>query len=303
MNERIKGLKTAAPYLRIFKGKTFVIKLGGEVLKSPDVLHRFTDQVSLLHQLTINIVLVHGGGAQASEMAHRLHLPVQKIGGRRVTCAETLEVAKMVFNKLNTDILAALRRSFVPSVGLSGVDGGLIEAHRRPKMVINDPETGGERSVDFGHVGDIDAINPAVISHLLGGGYVPVVSALAGDDDGAVYNVNADTIAAKLAGAIKAEKLILLTNVAGVFSDPDDPTTLISHMDRELMEQMIEKGAEGGMKAKLEACREALAEGVPRTHIISGIKQDSLLAEIFTNEGSGTLIELTRPAWEQEVLG
>jgi acetylglutamate kinase len=292
MNGRISGLRTAVPYLRLYKGKTFVIKVGGEVLADEQALTNFADQISLLHQLSIEVVVVHGGGAQASELSKRLGLEVETVGGRRVTDAETLEVAKMVFNgKLNTDLLSALEGSHVPSVGLSGVDGGMIRAHRRPPVEVDDPETGSSRTLDFGFVGDIDEIDPSLIRHLLDGGYVPAVSALAGGDDGAVYNVNADTIAARLAIELDAIKLVLLTSVIGVLSNPDDHNSLISHMDRAELDRILDGAAVGGMKAKLEACREALAGGVPRTHIISGIKTDSLLTEIFTNEGSGTLIE------------
>jgi acetylglutamate kinase len=156
---------------------------------------------------------------------------------------------------------------------------------------VEDTESGDLRTLDFGYVGDIEQVDPDVIRHLLAGGYVPVVCALAGGDDGAVYNVNADTIAARLAVTLGAVKLILLTRVVGVLSDPDNHNSLISHMDRTRLEEMLQAGAVGGMKAKLEACREALDSGVPRTHIISGLKTDALLTEIFTNEGSGTLIE------------
>jgi acetylglutamate kinase len=292
MNGRIKGLRTAVPYLRLYKGTTFILKVGGEVIADEQALTNFADQVSLLHQLSIDVVVVHGGGPQASELSERLGLEVETVGGRRVTDADTLEVAKMVFNgKLNTDLLAALQRSHVPSVGLSGVDGGMIRALRRPPVDVDDPDTGDTRRLDFGYVGDIEAVDPTVIRHLLAGGYVPVVSALAGGDDGAVYNVNADTIAAQLAVTLTAIKLILLTTVVGVLENPGDHNSLISHMDRERLDELLAGAAVGGMKAKLEACRQALDGGVPRTHIISGLKTDTLLTEIFTNEGSGTLIE------------
>ncbi len=292
INGRIAGLRTAVPYLRMFKGTTFVIKLGGGVLADELALADFSDQVSLLHQLSIQVVVVHGGGRQTSELSERLGLPVETVGGRRVTDADTLEVAKMVFNgKLNTDLLAALLRAGVPGVGLSGVDGGTIHAHRRPPVEVADEATGTTRTLDFGFVGDIDGVDPALLRHLLAGAYVPVVSALAGGEDGAVYNVNADTIAARLAVALGAVKLIMLSTVTGVLADPGDASSLISHMDRERLEELLAGGAAGGMKAKLEACREALDGGVPRTHVISGLRPDALLTEIFTNEGSGTLIE------------
>jgi acetylglutamate kinase len=294
MNGRITGLRTAVPYLRMFKGTTFVVKVGGEVLADEHALGSFADQVSLLHQLSIAVVVVHGGGRQASELSERLGLRVETVNGRRVTDADTLEVAKMVFNgKLNTDLLAALQRAHVPSVGLSGVDGGVVRAHRRPPVEVADHETGAIRELDFGYVGDIDDVNPELIRHLLAGGYVPVVSALAGGDDGAVYNVNADTIAARLAVELGAIKLVMLTSVNGVLADPADHNSLISHMDLERLEEVLVSGAVAGMKAKLEACRAALEGGVPRTHIVNGLKSDTLLTEVFTNEGCGTLIERT----------
>ncbi len=292
MNGRISGLRTAVPYLRMFKGTTFLIKVGGEVLAEEHALGNFADQVSLLHQLSIDVVLVHGGGRQASELSERLGLRVETVNGRRVTDAATLEVAKMVFNgKLNTDLLVALQRAHVPSVGLSGVDGGVIRAHRRPPVEVADKETGTVRQLDYGYVGDIDAVNPHLIRHLLAGGYVPAISALAGGDDGVVYNVNADTIAARLAIELRAIKLILLTSVDGVLADPTDHNSLISHMDRARLDETLAGGAVGGMRAKLEACRVALDGGVPRTHIINGLRSDTLLTEVFTNEGCGTLIE------------
>jgi len=296
MNGRITGLRAAVPYLRMFKGTTFVVKVGGEVLADEHALASFADQVSLLHQLSIAVVVVHGGGRQASELSERLGLRVETVNGRRVTDAATLEVAKMVFNgKLNTDLLAALQRAHVPSVGLSGVDGGVVRAHRRPPVEVADRETGTVRELDFGYVGDIDDVNPDLIRHLLAGGYVPVISALAGGDDGAVYNVNADTIAARLAVELGAIKLIMLTSVNGVLADPTDHNSLISHMDLGRLDELLARGAVAGMKAKLEACRSALEGGVPRTHIVNGLRSDTLLTEVFTNEGCGTLIERTPP--------
>jgi acetylglutamate kinase len=291
-NGRIRGLRSAVPYLRLFKGTTFVLKLGGEVLGNPHALDGVADQVSLLHQVGIRVVMVHGGGSQASDLASRLGIPVETVAGRRITSDETLEVAKMVFaGKLNTDLLAALRRAHVPGVGLSGVDGDLIHARRRPRVEVTDPDSGDRREVDFGWVGDVESINPRLLEHLLSGGFVPAVCSLAGGDDGAVFNVNADTIAARLAVALGAVKLILLTSADGVLSDPDNPGSLISHMDRARLEELLAHGARGGMHAKLMACREALDGGVPRTHVISGLRDDSLLTEVFTNEGCGTLIE------------
>lgn len=297
MNDPITPLRAAVPYLKLYRGRTFVIKVGGDVLADPHALANFAEQVALLYQVKIEIVVVHGGGSQATELSRRLGLPVQTRDGRRVTDAETLEVTKMIFNgKLNTDLLAALQQQGAPCVGLSGVDGGIIRARRRPPVEMVDPATGDVRPFDFGFVGDIEEVDPRLIRHLLGGDFIPVISSLAGGADGAVYNVNADTIAARLAVELSASKLILLSKLAGVLADPADRNSLISQMDGAHLEALLERGAVGGMKVKLEACREALAGGVPRTHIISGLLPDSLLTEVFTNEGSGTLIELGAPA-------
>ncbi len=292
MSERIAVLKKATPYLRMFKGKIFVVKIGGEIFTETHILENFSEQIALIHQLGIKVVIVHGGGSLATQLSKQLGIPVKTINGRRITSAQTLEVTKMVYNgKLNTDLLAALQKHTVLGVGLSGVDGGLIRVHRRPVTEVTDAKSGETANVDFGFVGDVDSVDPTVIHYLLEGDFVPVVSAMAGNENGEVFNVNADTIATQLAAALKAEKLILMTSTAGVLENEHDPTSLISHMDQNRLEKVLKKGATGGMKAKLEACLNALNGGVPRTHIISGLKQDSLLIEIFTNEGSGTLIE------------
>lgn len=292
MAERIIGLKKAAPYLRMYKGKVFVVKAGGEVLSEAKTLEHFAEQVALLHGLGISPVVVHGGGPQATALSERLGIPVEMVGGRRITDAQTLDVAKMVFNgKLNTDLLAAFAKHGVPAIGLSGVDASLIRATQRPAVPVADEKTGQVRDVDFGFVGDVAAVNAGVVCHLLAGPFVPVISAMAGGDDGQVYNVNADVVAARLAAALRAEKMILLTDVAGVLRERERPETLISHMDRSGLTEALQGGkATGGMKVKLEACRYALENGVPRAHIISGLVADGLLLEIFTNEGVGTLI-------------
>ena len=288
----IIGLEQALPYLRLYKQQVFVIKLGGGILSDEDALDQVVTQVALLHQLNIRIVLVHGGGPQATLMAERLGIPVKLVDGRRVTDLETLEVAKMVFNgKLNTEVLAKLNSLQVPSVGLSGIDSRLIRAVQRPVQKIRDKENGTEKIVDFGYVGDIQEVEPSLVLHLLRGSYVPVISTLADGGEGKVLNVNADTVAAELAIALEATKLLLLTQVAGVFENPEDTETVISQMNLSRLEEIRNSSAQGGMRVKLDACRTALEGGVSRAHIISGLEPDSLLAEIFTNEGSGTLIE------------
>jgi len=292
MSERTMGLRDAIPYLRMYKGRTFVLKAGGNVLRDPVVLDGFVEQVSLLHQLNIDVVVVHGGGPQVTELSERLGVPVEMVNGRRITKPDTLEVVKMVLNgTLNTNLLAAMAKQEVPAIGVSGVDAGLITAVRRPVGPIRDANTGVMKDVDFGLVGDVVGVNVELLRHLLQGNLVPVVSALAIGEDGTVYNVNADTIAARLGGALRAEKLMFLTDVPGVLRDKDDPQSLISHLTSTGVDRLLADGVGGGMRAKLEACRDALDHGVRRAHIISGIKPESVLVEVFTNEGSGTLIE------------
>jgi acetylglutamate kinase len=299
---RTIDLRKAVPYLRMYKGATFVIKAGGAVLAGARVLDALAEQAGLLHQLGIDVVLVHGGGAQATELSERLGIPVEKVNGRRITSAETLDVAKMIFNgKLNTDLLSALAHHRVQAVGLSGVDGELIRARRRPLASVTD-ESGEARLVDFGYVGDVVSVDPSVILHLLEGGFMPVVSSMAGGEGGEVYNVNADTVAARLAVALGAQKLVIVTGVPGVLADASDPSSLISVLGRSRAGDMIGDGAAGGMHAKLEACCNAIDAGVPRAHVIDGRDPDALLVEIFTNEGSGTLIERD-PAGDEAACG
>ncbi len=289
---RIIELRQALPYLRLFQGKTFVIKLGGALLGNAEALDHLVHQVALLHQLKIHVVLVHGGAGAASRVARRMGLQVKTVNGRRITDSETLEVCKMVFNgTLNTDLLSALNARQVPAVGLSGVDAAMIRARRRPPVSLRDAETGKTRTVDFGCVGDIVEVHPEPLQVLLEGNFVPVVSSLAAGPGAEVFNINADTIAARLAVGLSAEKLILLTSAPGVLEDPEDPDSLISHMDMNRLEKILQSSAKSGMHAKLEACRESLLGGVPRTHVIGGLDRDSLILEVFTNEGCGTLIE------------
>ncbi len=289
---RVIGLRQAMPYLRLYQGKVFVVKLGGALLSRAEVLDQLAHQVALLQQLHIHLVLVHGGGPQAGELARRLGLEVETVNGRRITDEQTLEVCKMVFNgRLNTDLLAALNAHQVPAVGLSGVDAATIRARRRPPVSLRDAETGRRRTVDFGCVGDVEEVRTESLRLLIGGNFVPVVSCLAAGEGAEVLNVNADTVAARLAIALAAEKLILLTSAPGVLADPDAPDSLVSHMDLPRLEEILKSSARSGMHAKLEACRQALLGGVPRTHVISGLQGDSLLVEVFTNEGCGTLIE------------
>lgn len=287
----IAGLKGALRYVRAYRDHVFVIKLGGDVLADAEALDRVAAQLGLLSSLSIRIVVVHGGGPQASALLRRLGSEPVMVAGRRVTDDAALEVAKMVYaGALNVNLLAALREHEVQAVGLSGVDADLISARRRPLVNVVD-DAGVSREVDFGHVGDIDRVDSRVLVTLLEARFMPVVASLAGDGDGNVYNVNADTVAESLAVALKAQKLIFLTGAPGVLRDRSDPSTLVTFADPDDLEGLMASGSlAGGMRPKVEACIRAATGGVERTHIIDGRAPDSILLEVFTGAGCGTMI-------------
>lgn len=287
----ITGLKGALRYVRAYRDHVFVVKLGGDVLSDRHVLDRVAGQLALLASLSIRIVVVHGGGPQASALSRRLGREPQMIAGRRVTDDDALDVVKMVYRGLlNTELVSALRHHGVQAVGLSGVDGDLVTAHRRPPVKVVDDE-GNERTVDYGHVGDVDRADPRVLTTLLDARFVPVVSSLAGDADGNVYNVNADTVAETIATSLRAQKLVFLTGAPGVLRDRNDPSTLVAFADPDDLAGLIQSGAlAGGMRPKVEACIRAATGGVERTHIIDGRVPDALLLEVFTGAGCGTMI-------------
>ena len=287
----ISGLKGALRYVRAYRDHVFVVKLGGEVLGDAEVLDHVAAQLALLSSLGIRIVVVHGGGPQASALLRRLGREPELVAGRRVTDDVGLEVAKMVYpGLLATELLSALRRHQVQGVGLSGVDADLISAHRRPPVSVTGDD-GVQRLVDYGHVGDIDQVDARVLVTLLDARFVPVVSCLAGDGEGSVYNVNADTVAETLAIALKAQKLIFLTGAPGVLRDRADPSSLVTFADPDDLAELLRSGAiADGMRPKVEACIRAATGGVERTHIIDGRVHDSILFEVFTGTGAGTMI-------------
>ncbi len=285
----VSALKHAAPYIRLYKKKIFVLKAGGEVFTSDDATRHLLEQVALLHQVGIRVVLVHGGGPQLTELANALGVPTQMVGGRRVTDKQTLDVTTMVLNgQINTRILAACRDLHLPAVGISGVDAGLIRAHKRPPVEV-EGHAGGP--VDFGFVGDIDSVDTDVVRAQLDNGMVPIVSPLSADDSGTVLNINADTVAAALATALGASKLILTMGAPGILEDRHNPSSLVSYLDLDDLEELRVNGSLAeGMLPKARAIEAAIKGGVPRVHLISYKIPDSLLLEIFTNEGTGTLV-------------
>jgi acetylglutamate kinase len=283
----VSALKHAAPYIRLFKGKVFVLKAGGEVFVDAAGTRALMEQVGILHQVGIRVVLVHGGGPQSTKLATALGLDTKFIDGRRVTDGDSLDVATMVLNgQINTRVLAACRDLQIPAVGISGVDAGLIRAHRRPPVARD-----GDDAVDFGFVGDIDSVDADVLVKQLDNGLMPVVSPLSCDESGTLLNINADTVAAAIAAELDAEKLILAIGAPGILEDVDDPQSLISYVDRAKLEKLKAAGKLGdGMLPKAAAIDSALANGVNRVHVISYKVPDSILLEVFTNEGTGTLV-------------
>ncbi len=290
--ETLDLLREALPYIQRFKGKTFVIKFSGKVTEDKENLASLTEELALLHQVGIRVCVIHGGGKQLTELAEKLGVAQTIIEGRRVTDDDTLELAKMIFRgKINTEILSELRARGIDAVGLSGVDGGVINAVRRPPRFIVDQETGVQRSVDFGHVGDIVDVDTHLLKLLLDGGYMPVISSLAADDTGKVFNINADTIAAEIGVSLGAEKLVLLSDVNGIYLDPKDTTSKIDRLTLVEAEEIVQNGrASGGMIPKLQSLISILNRGVKSAHIISGTARNALLAEVFTDEGTGTML-------------
>ena len=289
-NERaivVTALRHAVPYLRVYKRKVFVLKAGGDAFVSPETTRALMEQIGILHQVGIRVVLVHGGGPQSTELSKRLGLETRMVEGRRVTDAQTLEVSTMVLNgEINTRIVAMCRALGVPAIGVSGVDSGLIKASKRPPVKLASGET-----VDYGFVGDIQGIDSSIILKQLENDLVPIVSPLSADDHGMLLNINADTVAAAIATELKAEKFILATNAPGILESLEDPRSLISYVDREGLKRLRDEGKiSGGMLPKVAAIERALAGGVPRVHVISYSQPDSLLLEVFTNEGTGTLV-------------
>ncbi|MBI5210791.1 MAG: acetylglutamate kinase [Elusimicrobia bacterium] len=288
-------LKHALPYIRLYRGKVFVVKVGGRVVARPKTLDAVVEDVCLLQEVGIKVVLVHGGGPQATELSRAMGFEPRFVAGRRVTDERALEVAKMVYaGKVNIDILASFRAHQAPAVGVSGVDGGLVTARRRPKKLVAEP--GREPvEVDYGLVGDIEGVDPRPLETLLAGGYTPVIACLGSDPEGTILNINADSVAEAVARALRAEKLVVITDTEGLLKDAADPASLVSYTDvEEVLKFKADGRLSGGMLPKVEACLRALEGGVRRTHIINGLKPGALQREIFTNAGCGTMIVARR---------
>jgi acetylglutamate kinase len=290
--ETLDLLRESLPYIQRFQGTTFVIKFSGKVTEDRENLESLAEELALMHQVGIRVCEIHGGGKQLNELAGKLGVVQTVIEGRRVTDDDTLELAKMIFRgKINTEILAALRYRGIDAVGLSGIDGGVVKAIRRPPKAVTNRTTGETEIVDFGHVGDVVEVDARLIHLLLENNYLPVISSLGADDDGRIYNINADTIATEIAARLGAEKLILLSDVNGIYLNENEEDTKLSRLTAADARHLIDSGrATGGMIPKLESLIGLLGRGVHSAHVISGSKRNALLSEVFTDEGTGTML-------------
>jgi acetylglutamate kinase len=265
-----------------------VVKAGGGVFADTESTRVLIEQIAILHYFGVRVVIVHGGGPQTTEVADALGVPTRMVEGRRVTDQKSVDVTAMVLNGLiNTRILGICRELNIDAVGISGVDAGLVLAHRRPPVKVG---TSGE-VVDYGFVGDIDLVDTTVIRKLLDNGLMPVVSPLSADEKGILLNINADTVAAAIGATLSAEKLILCTGAPGILGDVSDAGSLISYTDLAGLKRMREeRRIVDGMLPKAKAIEDAIRGGVRRVHVVSYKAPEGILGEVFTNEGTGTLI-------------
>jgi acetylglutamate kinase len=277
MSISVETLLEALPYIREFHGRTVVIKYGGAAMREEELREAFATDVVLLKYVGLNPVIVHGGGPEITSYMERLGMEVRFVEGVRVSDPETVEVAKMVLlGKVNSDIVSRLNRHGQPAVGLSGEDGTLFEVRPHPN------------AEEVGFVGEVERVEVDVLNHIAED-YIPVVASAGTDRAGNSYNVNADTAAGKVAAALGAYKAVFLTDVPGWLADPDDPGSLVSRSTVRDVGAAIE-GVAGGMRPKLEACVEAIGGGVESAHIIDGSRLHSLLLELFTDAGIGTMV-------------
>jgi acetylglutamate kinase len=276
-------LAEALPWLQRFHGATVVIKYGGSAMLEEELKRAFAQDMVFLRLAGLRPVVVHGGGPQINAMLDRLGIPEEFRGGLRVTTAETIDVVRMVlFGQVGRELVGLVNAHGPFAVGISGEDAHLFTAARRTATVD------GEQ-VDVGLVGDVVAVNPAAVLDIVNAGRIPVVSGLAPDAEGVVHNVNADTAAAALAVALGAEKLVMLTDVEGLYSDWPDRSSLLSQVTVDGLERLLPR-LSAGMVPKMEACLRAVRGGVPRAHVIDGRVAHSVLLEVFTIEGVGTMV-------------
>jgi acetylglutamate kinase len=282
-SEKALTLVDALPWLERFRGKIIVVKYGGNAMASPELQEAFAQDIAFMHYAGLKPVVVHGGGPQITEHLKKLGIPSEFRGGLRVTTPEAMSVVRMVLvGQVNGDVVNLINNHGAFAVGLSGEDGGMFAVERRSAIVDGLP-------VDIGQVGDVVGVDPSAVIALLDAGRVPVIATVGRGDDGLSYNVNADTAAAALAIALEADKLIVLTDVAGLYANWPDRTAVISEISAAELEAMLPSLA-AGMVPKMEACLRAVTGGVSRATVLDGRELHALLLEIFTSEGIGTMV-------------
>ncbi len=289
MNEQVADiLIEALPYIRRFSGMTIVIKYGGHAMVDEQLKEDFARDITLLKFIGLNPVVVHGGGPQISQVLEQMGIASKFVRGMRLTDAPTMDVVEMVLGgKVNKSIVARINRQGGKAVGLSGKDGGLIQA-RKMHIVHQEDETKPPEIIDPGLVGEVTHVDPSVVNTLTAQGFIPIIAPVGVGDSGETYNINADLVAGKIAQALSAGRFILLTDVDGVL---DEKGELISSIDAATIRRMVEEGSiSGGMIPKIEHALEALKNGVGKTHIINGKKRHALLLELFTDSGIGTQV-------------
>jgi len=277
--ERAEVLTQALPYIKRYVGKTVVVKYGGNAMVNPHLKQQVMDDIVLLWLIGVKVVLVHGGGPEISGMMDKLGKKPEFIDGLRVTDQETVDIVQMVLaGKVNKTLVTMLEKRGGNAIGLCGMDGKLIEAKMKDKKL--------------GYVGEVTKINIGPVSDILEKGYIPVISTLGCDEEGNAYNINADTAAAHIAGALGAERFILMTDIAGILRDKDDPSTLIPEISLAETDSLFESGViSSGMIPKVQCCVTAIKAGVKNVVIMDGRVHHSILMELLTNEGAGTLVK------------
>lgn len=285
--EKAMVLMEALPYIKEYYGKTVVVKFGGNAMENDELKERFASDIVLMRYVGMNPVIVHGGGPQVTHYMERLSMKVSFVDGHRVTDAAAMEVAKMVLvGKVNKEIVSLVNGHGTLAVGLSGEDGNLLMA--RKKMHV-----GGDGEVDLGFVGEVGKVNPGILHNLIRDEFIPVVASTGVDETGQSYNINADLVASALASSLKADKLIYLTDVDGVYRDFEDRSSLIPEITSREAEQLIRDGVlSSGMLPKIQSCIDALRSGVRRAHIVNGTVDHALLLELYTDAGVGTMVRV-----------
>ena len=282
-------LVEALPYIQQFYGKTIVIKYGGNAMINDNLKEKVMQDIALMKYVGIRPVIVHGGGPDITGFLKKVGKESDFVAGLRVTDEETIEIAEMVLDgKVNSEIVNLLNRRGVRAVGLSGKDAGLIKARKKLATVYEGEDT---KKVDIGYVGEVEQVDTGILEDLLKQGYVPIIAPIGVGDNGESYNINADYVAAEIAGALQAEKLLLLTDIEGIYKDFNDKSSFISTLHLPEARQYIKEGIiAGGMIPKVEACLTALEQGAGKTHIIDGRLAHSIILEIFTSRGIGTQV-------------